>query len=226
MSGKTMLLCPNRVHQSLKLVTYDEFDVPDITKSIDLKGDFSWTGLDIDVKDTQLETFKTNKELWTFVECPTACYVTETFDVEDKFVLFYRDQQGCVVWQYNLDDGKIYEYDDRIVSDTLEEFWLRMYIESTIFYNKPIESGPLEKVYNDYIAFYTIENEDSSSMSSTELTDDGCTSSDEGDECTSSDDESTTDDEIEGDDPLSTTTLIGVVCGVIVAYLTGRYLFK
>ena len=50
-------------------------------------------------------------------------------------IVFYRDQQDCILWSIDSVTGKI--YDDRQeepVADTIEEFWFRTYIEAQLWY--------------------------------------------------------------------------------------------
>lgn len=160
---RKMCLSPNYVHPADGFFrpTYHECTVPDITQWIDLKGDFSWSGLDnLKIYDNQLDTFKNNKELWSIFSSPTSCWVNsdsqdpdeESFEEKDGHVLFYRDQQDCVLWYYDLESGKVYEY-DRVVSDTLEEFWLRIYIESILWYKEDFPEH-LKDLIQKYIEFF------------------------------------------------------------------------
>lgn len=148
-----MYLVPNIAHPAKECFsTYENYKIPDITRWYSLNGDFSWTGLELNLGTTQLETFKNNKNLWNFVKSPTACWINTDFDVENGKVLFYRDQQDCILWYYDLVTGKVYEY-DTVICDTLEEFWMLMYIEGIIWYGQLYPSH-LKRLIKKYVKFF------------------------------------------------------------------------
>ncbi len=141
--------------------TYERFDVPDVRSLIELKGDFSWTGLELDVKETPWETFVANQNLQKFVNSPTACYV-DIFEQNGK-TIFYRDQQDCIIWFLDPESGKVYSTSDKgPVADDVEEFWVRQYIEATLWRKyayKKYRDGPgpeLPSYMNEYAEFYMI----------------------------------------------------------------------
>jgi hypothetical protein len=125
---------------------------------IELRGDFSWTSIpDIKVYGTPWETFQHNPSLWTLFSSPTACYVE--FGDEDARgrPIFYRDQQDCLLWSVDPATDKIYsDAQTRAIADDIEEFWLRQYLESRLWYRlamrrQPLETAPpLEKAYADF----------------------------------------------------------------------------
>lgn len=120
--------------------TYTLHPVPDLMQMFELNGDFSWSGLDIDVKDSQWKTFLANEDLQEFISSPTGCETRIKFMsgknslFPEGFYVFYCDSQGCIIWAIDPSTGKIYSSaNDEYVADTLEEFWFHRYIESLLW---------------------------------------------------------------------------------------------
>ena len=140
--------------------TYSKFPIPDVRTMVKLIGDYSWAqGLKINVGKNPWETFKQNPILWQLVKSPTSCYVDISHDEETGQTIFYRDQQDCIVWYVDPQTGKVYSYTDgdTPIADDVEEFWLRQYIEATlwyylVFYRKKLKDAP--ELLKKYARFY------------------------------------------------------------------------
>jgi len=136
--------------------TYAEFEVPNVREFVDLNGDFSWSGLEVNVKDTPWDTFKANENLHRLVQSPTACYV-DFSEYEGKTV-FYRNQQDCIIWSIDPNTGKVYSNArEDPIPDDVEEFWLRQHIESILWFknamNVKFENEP--EYFSKYEEFYS-----------------------------------------------------------------------
>lgn len=152
--------------------TYAKLPIPDMRSIADLKGDFSWLEeLDdfkekLEIKSTPWETFKHNKVLHDIVPSVTSSYTdivegdeVEEFKLPKDRIIFYRDQQDCVVWSVNPETGKVYEDEsDFIVAEDVEEFMLHKVLESLVWrlYAYGEEPGldqirsPIMKKYIDF----------------------------------------------------------------------------
>ena len=132
MAVHTTIAIPN-VREGSFFATYERFTVPDLHDIITLTGDYSWSGITVDVKDTPWQTFRENPKLWKLFKSPTACYV-EFSDEKDGRITFYRDQQDCILWSVDPATGKVYSDADGLVAETVEEFWCRQYIEASLWF--------------------------------------------------------------------------------------------
>ena len=144
--------------------TYSMFEVPDMKDILPLNGDYSWSEIkDLRIKENSWKTFKANPQLWKLFESVTACYVSISEpDSNTGRIVFYRDQQDCILWSVDPSTGKVYDNTDNLVADDVEEFWARMWIENQLWrlyaYNQPkniclIQNSPLAKYAQFYLDF-------------------------------------------------------------------------
>nr|QBK88198.1 MAG: hypothetical protein LCMAC202_05600 [Marseillevirus LCMAC202] len=142
--------------------TYAIFEVPDIKNILTLTGDYSWSGVRITQKANEWETFRNNSTLWDIVNSPTACYVE--ISEEEERIVFYRDQQDCLIWSVDPQTGKVYsDVQLEPVADNVEEFWFRMYTESLLWfmYAWHHQKGlPDDLILRKYAEFYASEKLD------------------------------------------------------------------
>lgn len=149
--------------------TYCKFPIPDMKTVTNLKGDFSWLSffdikVEVDVKDSSWKTFKVNKHLWEMFLSVTDSYTdiiednVEAFGLPQGRVIFYRDQQDCVIWSVDPKTGKVFEDGtDFIVADDVEEFMLHKFVESYVWmkiHSNTYNHDKENHIVRRYVQFY------------------------------------------------------------------------
>ena len=156
--------------------TYDLHEVPDMKDILNLTGDYSWVPSILKnklvLKNNTWETFRDNEVLHQLVNSPTASYVRiSTLDPDNQLIVFYRDQQDCILWGVNPDTGFVYASTDWTtpIANSVEEFWCRQWIESTLWFNSfeqffliadGTENNRIAAIIRKYASFYLCKKPD------------------------------------------------------------------
>lgn len=118
---------------------YNTCEVPDIHDMIELDGYFEWSNLDYtDILKgrTAWDTFKQSPKLHSLFVYPLLGTVNclKQPDKRNR-VTFYQDSLRMLSWSVELHTGIIFENSTGVcVARDIEEFWLRLFIESKLYF--------------------------------------------------------------------------------------------